>query len=344
MTYYVYISLAGENKISIFTMDSDNGHLQFQEDVPLSGSPGPLAVSPDLTYLFAGIRSIPGISSFRINHTTGKLSHIATAELKSNTCFITTDRTGKFLLSAYYGAGTAAVHRIGNDGAVVESPIEWIPTAANAHSIQADPSNRFAFVPHIAGPNVIFQYKFDEETGRLTPNAVPCITPKNREGPRHFVFHPARDILYFVNEQGSSVTAYNFNSSSGILTAFQTISTLPNAFEGKNTCSQIHITPSGRFLYASNRGHDSIACFSVHHKTGELTVIKQQPTEKTPRAFGLDPEGKYLFACGLDSGKLASYRINDRTGVLEPLETYAVGKQPMWVSTCQAPPPNFEET
>ena len=146
-----------------------------------------------------------------------------------------------------------------------------------------------------------------------------------------FVFHPTRDILYFVNEQGCSVTAYNINPSTGTLTAFQTISTLPNTFEGENTCAQIHITSSGRFLYASNRGHDTITCFSVHSKTGELTVIKQQPTEKTPRAFCLDPEGKYLFACGLDSGKLASYRINDQTGVLEPLEIYAIGKQPMWV-------------
>jgi 6-phosphogluconolactonase len=333
MAYYVYIALAGENRISIFTMDPDTGHLQFQEHVTLGGSPGPLAVNPDLTFLYAGIRSssIPGISSFRFDCSTGKLVQIGTVELDADPCFITTDRKGNFLLSAYYGAGVVAVHPIGPDGAVIGSPIEWISTAANAHSIQTDPSNRFAFVPHIAGPNVIFQFKFDENTGKLTPNTVPYITPEEREGPRHFVFHPARDVLYFVNEQGSSVTAYHFDPSAGVLSSFQTISTLPNGFKGENTCSQIHITPSGKFLYASNRGHDSIACFSVDDDTCGLTAVKQQLTEETPRAFNLDPEGNYLFAGGLASGKLASYRIDRLTGALEPLEIYAAGKQPMWV-------------
>ncbi len=333
MAYYIYIALAGENRISIFTMKPDTGHLQFQEHVTLDGSPGPLAVNPDLTFLYAGIRSIstPGISSFRIDCSTGKLAQIGTVELDADPCFITTDRKGNFLLSAYYGAGVAAVHTIDKDGAVIGSPVEWISTAANAHSIQTDLSNRFAFVPHIAGPNIIFQFEFDEKTGKLTPNAVPRVSPGEKEGPRHFVFHPTRDVLYFVNEQGSSVTAYNLDSSTGALTAFQTISTLPDEFKGKNTCEQIHITPSGKFLYTSNRGHDSIACFSVDDDTCGLTAVKQQSTEKTPRAFNLDPVGNYLFACGLASGKLASYRIDGWTGALEPLEIYTVGKQPMWV-------------
>ena len=134
-----------------------------------------------------------------------------------------------------------------------------------------------------------------------------------------------------VNEQGSSVTAYNFDSTTGCLAVFQTISTLPEDYPGENICAQIRITPSGQFLYASNRGHDSITCFSIEASTGQLTALGQVPTETVPRAFTLDPGGKFLFAAGLESGKLASYRINAQTGELTPLEIYPVGRKPMWV-------------
>ncbi len=200
--------------------------------------------------------------------------------------------------------------------------------------MQTDPSNRFAFVPHIAapvGPNVILQFKFNETTGRLTPNSPHRVIPEEGAGPRHFCFHPSLDILYFSNEQGCSVTAYRFNSSVGTLSAFQTVSTLPDDYKGISHCAQIQISSSGRFLYAPNRGHNSIACFSVDTYTGRLTPIGRVPTEAVPRAFSLDPEGNFLFAAGLESGRLVSYRVNGDTGELEPLETYTVGKEPMWV-------------
>ena len=198
--------------------------------------------------------------------------------------------------------------------------------------MQTDLSNRFAFVPHIAdkGPNLIFQFKFDQGTGRLTPNSPPRLTPADA-GPRHYCFHPSKDILYFTNEQGSSVTAYNLDSSAGTLSAFQTVSTLPNDYEGENSCAQIQISPSGRFLYAPNRGHDTIAGFSVDASTGELTPVGHTPAEAVPRAFTLDPGGNFLYAAGLESGRLASYRIDRETGGLEPLETHTVGQGPMWV-------------
>ena len=331
MASYLYVSLAGEDKISIFTMDPGTGRLLLQEDVAVGGGPAPLAVDPQSRFLYAGLRSIREISSFRIDQTTGGLSLIGTVSLDADPCYLRTDRKGGFLLSSYYGAGRAAVHPIGADGVVGGSPVEWLSTANKAHSIQTDPSNRFAFVPHVAGPNLIFQFEFDETTGALKPNAVPVVIPEEESGPRHFCFHPSKDIAYFVNEQGCSVTAYHFDPSAGTLAAFQTVSTQPESFDGENSCAQIQITPSGRFLYAPNRGHDSIACFSVDASTGELTAIGHQPTEKTPRAFTLDPEGRFLFAAGLDSGVLAAYRIDLQSGVLKPLETYAVGKQPMWV-------------
>ena len=331
MTYHVYISLAGESKLSIYTMDSETGALDFQEDVPLGGGPAPIAVDPQRRFLFVGLRSTREMSSFSIDRGTGGLSPIATVSLESDPCYISTDRTGRYLLSSYYGAGKVAVHSIGDGGALGSEPIEWLSTAEHAHCVQTDPSNSFAFVPHTVPPNAIFQFRFDADTGSLKPNSVARFVPEEKVGPRHYCFHPTKEIVYVVNEQGCSVTAYHFDPSAGTLAPFHTVSTLPAGFEGKNTCAQIHIAPSGRFLYASNRGHDSIACFSVDDATGELVAAGQQLTEEMPRAFNLDPEGEYLLAAGLVSGYLASYRIDGHTGALKPLERYAVGSRPMWV-------------
>jgi len=334
MPYYMYVSISGEDKVLVFTVDPETGRLESQGDVTVTGSPAPLAIDPGRRFLYVGRRSAREISSYQIDWSTGELSLIGTAPLKADTCYLATDRKGRFLLSAYYSAGNVAVHPISDDGAVGSTPVEWLDTARGAHSMQTDPSNKFAFVPHIAaptGPNVILQFKFSEATGRLTPNSPHRVIPKEGAGPRHFCFHPSLDILYFSNEQGCSVTAYRFNSLVGTLSAFQMVSTLPDDYKGRNTCAQIQISPTGRFLYAPNRGHNSIACFSVDAYTGRLTPIGQVPTEAVPRAFSLDPEGNFLFAAGLESGRLVSYRVNGDTGELEPLETYAIGKAPMWV-------------
>jgi 6-phosphogluconolactonase len=280
-----------------------------------------------------GRRGIPEIYSYAIDQGTGSLSFIGTVSVESDPCFLSTDRQGKFLLSSYYEGAHVAVHPIGSDGAVRHPAVEWHRTARGAHSIQTDRSNRFAFVPHIAGngPNLILQFRFDDETGHLMLNSPPSVNPQERLGPRHFCFHPNKDILYFSNEQGCSVTAYNFDPAKGTLAPFQTISTLPEGFTGRNTCSKIQIHPSGRFLYAPNRGHNSIAGFRVDEADGRLTSLGQTPSETIPRAFSLDPEGKFLYAAGIESGRLAAYRVNQDTGQLDPLETYPVGKAPMWV-------------
>ena len=208
-----------------------------------------------------------------------------------------------------------------------------LDTATGAHSIQTDPSNRFVFVPHIAGrgPNAIFQFRFDERSGELTPNDPASASPEAEDGPRHFRFHPDKDLVYTSNEQGGSVTAWAFDRDSGTLAPVQTVSTLPADYDGRNSCSQIQITASGRFLYAPNRGHNSVASFAVDETTGRLTATGRVATEPVPRAFGLDPSGSFLFVAGLESGRLASYRVDGERGTLTPLETYALGETPMWV-------------
>ena len=345
MPTYMYIALQDDDKILVLTIDAETGNLTPRGEARVPGGPSLLAISPDRRVLYAGHRTVPEISSWRIDQDNGGLTRIGKVSLEGAPAFLSTDRSGRYLLSSYYQSGHAAVHPISDDGAVGEPPTTWLATDTGAHAMQTDPSNRFAFVPHIArlndnvlepvkeapGPNVIYQFKFDESTGRLTPNSPLQVDQEEQLGPRHYCFHPTLDIAYFSNEQGCSVTGYRLDSSTGTLSAFQTITTLPDGFAERNTCSQIQISPSGKFLYVPNRGHNSIAGFSVDSSTGTLTAIGQVPTEAVPSAFSLDPEGKFVFAAGSASGRLASYRVNGDTGGLTPLQTYSVGQRPMWV-------------
>jgi 6-phosphogluconolactonase len=341
MPYSLYVCVQDENKIAAFTIDADTGQLTPQAEVMVSGGPAVLAISPDRHVLYVGHRVQPAISSFRIN--AGGLTPQGTVSSEHAPTFLAIDRTGRYLLSAYYQGGYAAVHPLAEDGTVGASPIDRLATATGAHAIQTDPSNRFAFVPHIArlmdnvleppretydGPNMILQFKFDANTGHLTPNSPFRVEAAERLGPRHFCFHPTQNLVYFSNEQGSSVTSYRLDPATGTLSAVQTITTLPAGYTTRNTCSQIHLVSSGKLLYVANRGHNSIVGFAVD-ATGRLTAIGHAPTEPVPSNFCIDPAGHFVFAAGSESGRLASYRINGETGTLTPLATYAVGRRPM---------------
>ena len=343
MASFMYVSLQDDDKLSIFGMDATTGKLTHQDEVPALGGPSASTISPDRKVFYVGHRNGKEISSFQIDPNTGGLTLIGRIPVPDSPTFLSTDRNGRFLLSAYYQGAHVAVHQIKDDGGLGDRPIEWLETAPAAHCIQTDRSNKFVFVPHIArlndsvmnppgdilGPNAIFQFKFDENTGHLTPNSPLKLEQGEFLGPRHFTFHPSLDVVYFTDEQGCSVTAYNLDTSTGTLSPFQTTTTLPEGFEGRNTCSQIQITPSGKFLYAPNRGHNSVAGFSVDATSGRLTAAGRVPTESVPSAFSLDTEGRFLFAAGSETGRLASYQINGDTGELTALETYAVGKRPM---------------
>ena len=332
MAMYMYITVSGEDRIARYEVDEATGALTHIGDVETAARPAPLAVNPAGDRMYVGCRDEIALSSYAIGDG-GELAHIGDVTVDTDPCYLATDRSGRFLLSAYYEGGRCAVHAIGDDGAVAAPPVEWLATAKGAHSMQTDPANRFAFVPHIVGgtgPNTIFQFRFDAETGHIAPNTPARVTPDAELGPRHFCFHPNKDILYFSDEQGCSVTGYNFDAENGTLTAFQTISTLPEGYDGRNSCSQIQIAPSGEFLYAPNRGHNSIACFSVDGDSGALTAIGHAESEAVPRAFSIDPSGRYLYAAGLDTGRLAAYRI-EGDGTLNRIETYNVGAEPMWV-------------
>ena len=334
MQTHVYLSIAGENRIAIYTLDVSSGDIELQENIGVSGSPGPLALSPCGNYLYAGLRSSREIASFRIDEKTKHLSHLRTVQLDADTCYIATHKTGNFLLSAYYGAGKVTVHAIGDDKTVQGEPLQTIETDIHAHCIETDASNRFAFVPHTVPRNAIYQFQFDENTGTLTQNPVGNLNPGAPIGPRHVLFHPNKPILYASNEQGSSVSAYTLDEGEhpGILMDLQEdLSTLPADFQEENTCAQIHVDPQGKYLYVSNRGHDSIAAFAIDEESGKLSAVGHQLTEPTPRVFNIDATGTLLFVGGQGSGKLATYRINREIGTLAPIGNYTVGESPMWV-------------
>ena len=338
MAVYVYISLQREDRIALYQQNPATGALTRRTEFPLSGRPAPLAADPQRRFLFAGRRQPGdfGLTAYRIHPDTGRLTEISNIPIPGDPVHISVDRGGQFLLSAYYYQAAVAVHAIGADGALSPDPVEWRETGLGAHYIQTDPSNRYAFVPHIAagahtGVNAIFQFRFDPRTGHLAPGDPDRADPGAPDGPRHLCFHPNLDVAYASNEQGCSVTAYQFNRAAGNLTPFQTAPTLPAGYSGPNSCSQIQITPNGQFLYAPNRGHNSIAAFAVDPADGRLTPLGQTPTEAIPRAFSLDPSGQFLYAAGLESARLAAYRVNQETGALDPLATYPIGQGPMWV-------------
>src|ERR1700719_2209570 len=196
-------------------------------------------------------------------------------------------------------------------------------TAATQNNVWEPPKNN-------PGPNVILQYRFDSQTGRMSPNTPHRVEQRDLIGPRHYIHHPSLDAVYFSNEQGCSVTAYRIDGANGTLSSMQTTSTLPAGHSERTTCSQIHLTPSARLLYVGNRAVNgsSIAAFAVDPETGHLTAAGHTPTEAVPSAFCLDPAGDFLFAAGTASGRLASYRINQQSGALTPLALEEVGHRP----------------
>ena len=346
MPHYVYVAAQDDNKIGVFTMDANTGALTHQSDVAMPGGPSLLAISPDKGTLYVSHREALSLSSQRIDPATGGLTQTGSVSVEDWPAYIATDRTGRHLTVAFYGGARAGVYPIGADGELGGPPTESLATADGAHAILTDRSNRFAFVPHIAyiqdnvleppknipGPNVIYQFRFDADTGRLTPNDPLQVEMNGFLGPRHYCYHPSLDVVYFSDEQGSSVTAYNMDSE-GRLSAFQTISTLPEGHTERNTCSQIQITSDGRMLFVPNRGHNSIASFTVDATTGALTAAGRASTEAVPSAFSLDPQGKFVFGAGSATGRLSSHSIDANTGEMTALATYDVGARPMWVLT-----------
>ena len=318
---HVYVSLMGDEKIAFFGLDSD-GTLVRRGELAVRGEPGALATDPDRKFLFASIRSRGELASFRFTGNSGEIAHVSTVSAAADPAFVATDRTGGFLLSAYYVAAKVAVHPVLPDGSIDAENAQWIDTADKAHAILTTVDNQYAFVPH-TGPNRIFGFRFDGKAGRLSSLRPPSLFTGENTGPRQLYVHPDGRFVYFDNEQGSSVTSYRLGAD-GALAPIETLATIPREFTARNSCARLAGTRSGRFLYAANRGHHSIAAFSIAPSTGKLTALGTVPTETTPRGFAIDPSDRFLVAAGQDSDHLATYAIRE-DGTLDRLGSWIAG-------------------
>jgi 6-phosphogluconolactonase len=327
---FVYVSMAPEQKIRIYRLEPTNGKLTAVETIAVKGAPGALAVDPKKKFLFASLRTTSSLVSFRIDPATGKLKPLSTAQLPKgeNAAYLGTDRMGRWLLSASYAAGKVVVHRIKDDGKIETPAVQTVETENTAHCTLTDPDNRFVFVPH-AHANAVYQFRFDKKSGKLKDTGR-AKGHKDKALPRHLAFHPLWDFAFSSDEQGSSITAYRFSSTKG-LKPVQTLSTLPADFKGQNTTAEVKVHPSGKFVWVSNRGHDSLAGFAIDANSGKLTALGQTRTEKTPRSFDISPDGRFVLAAGESSGKLAVYQVDVDTGKLTLRHTYDVGKGLTWV-------------
>lgn len=326
----IYVSESGENRIAIWALDETLGELKRLGEAPLPGAPGSLSISPDRRHLYASVRSAKQFATLDVDAKTGALSNPTFAESGFNAAYVFADKTGHWLLAASYSEGVVGLSAI-KDGRVSGLPVVTLETGKKAHCIQVDPANKFAFVPHVGELNKVEQLRFDAQVGTLTHNTPPHLPGGEGEGPRHMQFHPNGRWVYFVNEQSKSVTLCDYDAANGTLHPRQSVPTVPEDWRDKGSCADIHVSADGRFVYASNRGHDSLAVFSVNAQTGMLTPQGQTPTEKTPRSFCLVPGDQFVVSAGEGSHKLIVFRRNAETGALTPLKSYDCGKGPAWV-------------
>jgi 6-phosphogluconolactonase len=269
------------------------------------------------------------VRSFAIDRHTGKLTALNTvASRGGDPCFVTVDHAGKHVLVANYGGGSVAVLPVEADGKLGEasdfkqhlgsSVDPKRQSEPHAHSIVLTPDNKFAVVNDL-GLDKLLVYRYDSQKGTLTPNDPPSGSIKPGSGPRHFALAPNGRFAYAINEMGNTVTAFDWNGDLGTFHEIQTVSTLPKGFTGHSTTAEIAVHPSGRFLYGSNRGHDSIAVFAIDPAKGTLTMVENVLTQgKEPRNFAIDPTGTHLFAANQNSNTVVVFRVNPKTGRLTP--------------------------
>jgi 6-phosphogluconolactonase len=297
-------------------------------------NPSFVAVHPSGNYLYAvseveeaGRKGTGAVSAFSIDRKSGELKPINRQPSGGGgPCHLVVDHKGKTVLVANYGGGSVESIPIGEQGRL-KKPATLIQhkggsvnpsrqQGPHAHSINVDATNRFAVAADL-GLDQLLVYRFDSATGKLKPNDPPFVKTPAGGGPRHFAFHPSGKFAYTNNEITSSVTALRWDAKSGTLTPLQTISTLPKPHRGNST-AEIQVHPSGKYLYCSNRGHNSIAMFKIDQKTGKLTAIGHESTRgKTPRNFGIDPTGTFLLAANQSSNNVVVFRIDGRNGKLK---------------------------
>lgn len=337
--------------IYLLHLDLDSGRLTSQGLAGEAVNPSFLALHPSRRFLyavgeqaeFAGGRT-GAVSAFAIDVASGKLSLLNQQPSGgAGPCHVSVDAAGRHVLVANYSGGSIAVLPLTPDGRLGE-PSTVIrhndpdpgsePRRSHCHSIHLDATQRFVFVADL-GLDRIFQYRFDPQSGSLTPNDPPAVVQAPKAGPRHLAWHPSNRFAYVINELDSTMTALAYDAGQGTLRPLQTLSTLPEGFAGKSDCAEVRVHPSGRFVYGSNRGHDSIAIFAVD-ETGRLTLLGHEPTGgRIPRNFALDPTGQYLVVANQDSDSVVLFRVDVQTGLLKATDEKLSVPAPVCVTFMQ---------
>jgi 6-phosphogluconolactonase len=307
-------------------------------------SPSFLAIHPNRKFLYSvneisDLNGKPtgGVSALALDASTGKLTLLNQQSSEgAGPCHLVVDRSGKTVLVANYGGGSVAALPIGTDGRLgpAASAIKHTGSSVNparqkephAHSINVDPDNRFAMAADL-GLDKVLVYRLDPAASKLSANDPPSVAVKPGSGPRHFAFHPSGKFAYVINEILCTVTAFAYDPPRGQLTERQTITTLPEGVKlvPEFSTAEVQVHPSGKFVYGSNRGHDSITMFAVNDADGTLRFVENKSTGgKTPRGFGIDPTGTFLLAGNQDSHTITVFRIDPQSGKLtatgDPLE------------------------
>lgn len=318
--------------IYAYRFDSGSGKMTEIGVAAEVTNPSFIAIHPNNKYLYAVTEAGGGegaVSAFSIDHETAKLTLLnQVPSVGSGPCHLNVDATGKMLAVANYGSGSTGSFQVNADGSLSElvtlmqhegsSVDESRQKGPHGHSVNFSPDNRFVITADL-GTDQLYVYKADPATGKIEPNDPPSGKVKPGGGPRHFTFHPSGKYCYAINEMGNTVTAFNWDAAAGAMEEIQMISTLPEGYSETTHTAEVLAHPSGKFLYGSNRGHDSIAVFSVDQATGKLTAVEQTSTQgKAPRNFNLDPSGKFLFAENQNSNTVVTFAIDQATGKLTP--------------------------
>jgi 6-phosphogluconolactonase len=311
-----------------FAVDLDTGAATTVQTLELGADVGPMVQDETGARLWVaryGDRRVLGYSIA----ADGTPSPIGETDVGLAIVYLSRSEAGPHLLAADFNDGQIASFGLQADGAVIPGALSSLGVAMQPHAIVLAPDRRFAFVPHLGG-NQIRQFTFDATTGALAPNDPLQVDAEPGAGPRHMIFSADRPVAWVSNENGDSVTTWAYDAATGHLGSPQTISTLPDGVDGgDNYVADLHVTPDGRFVYVSNRGHDTIAIFSVQ-PDGSLVAAGHAPTEAYVRDFAIEPGGRFLFAAGQHSGTLATHRIG-ADGQLEHLGAVDAGPGPGWV-------------
>jgi 6-phosphogluconolactonase len=354
---YVGTYTGGKSQgIYTFRMNLDTGELTPAGITTGVKNPSFLAIHPSRKYLYAVSevsdsegRPTGGVTAFAIDAASCKLTPINSQSSEgAGPCHLVVDRTGKNVLVANYGGGSVALLPIQEGGRLAKATAAiqhqgssvnaQRQSAPHAHSINVDPSNRFAVAADL-GLDKLLIYKLDAENGTLAPNDPPSTSVAPGSGPRHFAFHPNGRYAYVINELLCTVTAFAYDYSKGTLQEIQTITTLPHEVRAGYSTAEVQVHPSGKFLYGSNRGHHSIAIFAIDATTGKLSAVGHQSTGgKTPRNFAIDPTGNFLLAENQDSDNIVIFRIDPQTGELKPTGHAADVPSPVCVKFLQPKP------